>query len=262
MKHLINLEKYPLDQPDSPEYAALVAAGQAALAKDGIFNLEDFVQAAAVKDMLAGIKPELAEASFHHKRQHNIYFKPQVDGLPDDHPALELCDTSNHTVCADQIASNGIMAVYDWPPLADFVAAVMQKPVLYVMEDPLARLNILEYRNGERLNWHFDRSEFTVTVLLQTPDSGGSFCYRQNLRSSEDPNYDGVARLMRGEDDDVQELNLASGTLNIFMGVNTAHRITAVEGDRSRIVAVFSYYDEPGRLFTEEERLGFFGRRS
>ena len=43
-------------------------------------------------------------------------------------------------------------------------------------------------------------------------------------------------------------------------GKNTAHRVTPVEGDRPRIVAVFSYYETPGFAFSDAERFGFYGR--
>jgi hypothetical protein len=33
-----------------------------------------------------------------------------------------------------------------------------------------------------------------------------------------------------------------------------------VVGDRDRIVAVFSYYERPGVMFSAEERIGFYGR--
>lgn len=50
------------------------------------------------------------------------------------------------------------------------------------------------------------------------------------------------------------------GTLNVFRGKNTAHRVTTVEGDRERMIAVFSYYEKPGVMFSDEERVGFYGR--
>ena len=128
------------------------------------------------------------------------------------------------------------------------------------MADPLARINVMAYRAGEALNWHFDRSEFTTTILLQAPLVGGAFQYRSGLRSDSDPNHEGVGRLLAGEGDGVRTLGLAAGTLNVFRGKNTAHRVTAVEGRVPRIVAVLSYYETPGVSFTEAERLGFYGR--
>jgi len=128
------------------------------------------------------------------------------------------------------------------------------------MVDPLARVNVIAYRAGEALNWHFDRSEFTTTLILQSPAHGGEFQYRDALRSEDDTNYDGVGRLLSGEDDAVQSLPLLPGTLSVFKGKNTAHRLTPVEGPHERIVAVFSYYENRDVVFTEKERGGFYGR--
>ncbi len=128
------------------------------------------------------------------------------------------------------------------------------------MRDALARANVMAYRDGETLNWHFDRSEFTTTLLLQAPEEGGDFVYRTDLRSDGDPNYEGVAKLLRGEDPDVQTLKLSAGTLNVFRGKNTAHKVSTVKGKRERLIAVFSYFDRPGVVFSKEEQIGFYGR--
>jgi hypothetical protein len=128
------------------------------------------------------------------------------------------------------------------------------------MADPLARVNAMRYATGEGLNWHFDRSEFTTTLLLQAPDKGGDFEYRTDLRSPDNPNYDGVAKLLTGQDPDLKRITLTPGTLNVFRGKNTAHRVTPVEGNTPRIIAVFSFFDRPGVLFTPEEQIGFYGR--
>jgi hypothetical protein len=53
---------------------------------------------------------------------------------------------------------------------------------------------------------------------------------------------------------------LTEGTLNVFAGKNSLHRVSTVQGPRSRLIAVFSYYERPGVLFSEKERLGFYGR--
>ena len=128
------------------------------------------------------------------------------------------------------------------------------------MDDPLARLNIIGYGHGEALNWHFDRSEFTTTLLLQSPERGGVFQYRTGLRSDEDANYDGVADFLNHGQASASSLQLSAGTLNVFRGKNTAHRVTPVEGERKRIIAVFSYYEQAGVQFSDEENVGFYGR--
>lgn len=259
MEHLLDLARYPLDRPDSPEWSALVARCRADLAADGMFTLDGFMSAEAAAAAAEALKPAMATESFYHARRHNIYFRDDLP-LPADHPALALRETSNHTLCADQLGGNPVIAIYEWPSLAAFLAAAMGKPRLHVMADPLARVNVMAYGDGEALNWHFDRSEFTTTLLLQAPEAGGAFEYRTDLRAADDPNYEGVARLLRGEDPEVRRLPLAAGALNVFRGVNTPHRVTPVRGARARIIAVFSYFDRPGVMFSPAERTGFYGR--
>lgn len=260
MRSFLDLDTYPLERLTSAEGIALIARCKAALAADGMFTLEGFLRPGAVSKAVAEVTPTLANDAFTHARTHNIYFKPDIPGLAPDHPALRMCETVNHTICADQMAGAIVRRLYEWPPFAVFMAAIMDKPVLHPMADPLAPVNVMAYYEGEALNWHFDRSEFTTTLLLQAPDQGGEFVYRTDLRSDDDPNYDGVAALLNGADPEVKTLTLAAGALNVFKGKNTAHCVSPVKGDQARIIAVFSYFEHPGVAFTEEERIGFYGR--
>ena len=232
------------------------------LHRDGMFNLRGFLKPNVCKAAVEEVASLMSAESFEHRRLHNIYFLDEVPGLPADHPALKKVETINHTVCADQIPGSIVVSIYRFPPLIRFLADVMEKPELFVMDDPLACANVMAYRNGEALNWHFDRSEFTITLLLQSAKVGGEFEYRTDLRSDDDPNYDGVAKLLSGNDPESQILKLDPGTLNVFRGKNTAHRVTPVRGERERIIAVFSYYEFPGKVFSDEENIGFYGRAS
>lgn len=259
MKHIIDLETYPLDQPGTPAWDALVARAKAGLARDGLFDFAGFMRAGALAETLAHVHPRMETESFHHSRWHNIYFKDTVDGVPADDPALAKVETANHTLCHDQMRGTPLDQLYQWPEFARFLAAVMDRPALYTMDDPLAGLNVLEYRAGEALNWHFDRSIFTTTLLLQEPTEGGVFEYAKDLRSDADPNHAGIAALLEGRVEPIR-LPQSAGTLNVFLGVNTAHRVSTVSGAQSRIVAVLSHYDTPGRRFSESEQMGFFGR--
>lgn len=260
MRDLLDLDRFPLDHPGSDAWQALVTRCQADLARDGMFNLDRLMRTDVAAAEAAHFAPRFATESFLHQREHNIYFLKTVPGLADDHPALTRFQTSNNTICGDRIAGSAVLKLYQWQPFIDFLAATMGKPALYQMDDDMSRLNVMSYGDGQALNWHFDRSEFTTTLLLQAPEKGGDFEYRTDLRSDDDPNYDGVARMLRGEDDQVQRMSVAPGTVNVFKGKNTAHRVTPVEGERARIISVLSYYERPGMRFSDEERIGFFGR--
>lgn len=260
INEILDLDRYPLDREGSPEWHRLVEESIAALKANGMFNLEGFLRPGVAEKAVAEIRPVMDTRSHVHKRLHNIYFKPSIPELAPDHPALRKVETISHTVCADQIPGSIVLSIYEYGALVRFLAATMGKPQLHVMQDPLARANVMGYRAGEALNWHFDRSEFTTTLLLQAPEIGGDFEYRTDLRSEDNPNYDGVAKLLEGRDPEAKILRMKAGTLNVFRGKNTAHRVTTVEGERERMIAVFSYYERPGVMFTEEERIGFYGR--
>jgi hypothetical protein len=260
MKHLIDLQRYPLDRLDAPEAKALITRCRADLEAEGMFDLEGFVRREVIDDCAEGLQPRLARESFTHKRRHNVYFQPAVAGLSPGHPALREVETVHHTLCADQLGETVLPLIYEWPALARFLAVVMNIPALHPMDDPLASINVIGYRAGETLNWHFDRSQFTTTLLIQAPESGGEFQYRSDLRSDADPNFDGVARVLRGQDPAVRTRTVMAGTLNVFKGRNTLHRITPPIGVRDRMIAIFSYYERPGVRFSVEERRGFYGR--
>lgn len=260
MNEIVDLDAYPIDRPDSAAYAALVADCRARLAAEGMFDLPGFMRAETVAQAAAAIAPTMARESYRHARRHNIYFRDSVEGLAPDHPALARVETVNHTLCADQLQGNPLIALYDWPPFVRFLADTMGKPALFPMQDPMARVNVQASRDGEALNWHFDRSEFTTTILLQAPEEGGELEYRKDLRSADDPNFDGVAAVLCGQDPEVRKVALDPGALNVFRGVNTLHRVVPVKGKVERLVAIFAFFDRPGVVMTPAEQLGFYGR--
>jgi hypothetical protein len=260
MRDILDLDRYPLDRPGSKAWNDLVEACRIDLAEKGMFDLEGFVRPEAVARAIGEVKPVMDTLSFVHKRSHNVYFRKEIPELAPDHPALRKVETINHTVCADQIPQSVPLWIYEWPQFAVFLAACMEKDTLFAMRDPLARVNLMAYREGEALNWHFDRSEFTTTILFQAPLQGGEFQYRSDLRTDTDPNYEGVERVLLGKDDEVKTLVLVPGSLNVFKGKNTMHRVTPVRGERERLIGVFSYYERPGVMFTKEEQIGFYGR--
>lgn len=260
MDTILDLDAYPLDRPDTPKGRDLLARCRQDLAANGMFNLHNLVRPDALARCMAEIAPELAANAYKHSQLHNIYFRDDVPGLAPDHPALKKSETVNSKICSDQIPDSILVRIYEWPPLIAFIASVMDKPALHPMADPLARLNVMTYREGEALNWHFDRSEFTTTLLLAAPDSGGEFQYRSDLRSDDDPNHEGVARLLRGDDAQVKSVALTPGSLNVFRGKNTAHRVSPVAGPNPRTIAVLSYFETEGVRFTDRDRIRFYGR--
>ena len=80
------------------------------------------------------------------------------------------------------------------------------------------------------------------------------------LRTDTNPNYDGIGEFLAGDQADIVTVPLEAGTLNVFRGKNTLHRVSPVAGDKGRVISVFSYYEKPGVKFSADEQIGFYGR--
>ncbi len=259
MEQLIDVDRYPICQIDSSEYRSLVKRFSAQLSRDGLINLAGFLTPHVLEQSVSELLPLIMTESFTHCREHNVFFD-DVGGLDPDHPALKKLRTTSHTICADQLHSKLVTEIYESEEFVKFLAAIIGKPELYPMEDRLGRVNVMAYYEGEALNWHFDRSEFTITLLLQSPEYGGKFQVCKGLRDQAGFNLDEIGRMLAGNGGNVLTKQISAGSLTIFQGKYTAHRITPVLGNRPRIVAVFSYFEAPNVRFSEFEQIGFYGR--
>ena len=74
-----------------------------------------------------------------------------------------------------------------------------------------------------------------------------------------DMNFEGVGEVLDG---DVQgiPLDIRAGTLALFRGRNSLHRVTPTLGDTLRIQVVMAYNTEPGVGLSEQARITFYGR--
>ncbi len=256
----VDLDRYPITCLDGPAGRALVARGRRALAADGALSLAGFIQPEAQGGLAAearGLSP-LAHLMV---EAHTVYFEPPEPGLPPDHPRRRLGRTAKGGVAYDRIpAGAGLRRLYEWDALTGFIAALLGVARLYRHADPLAALNLNVFGAGQGLDWHFDRADFSVTLSLQTPDEGGVFEYVPRLRSETEPNYNGVARVLAGSDIGIRRLSFAAGTLALFQGRHSPHRVTPVAGGRDRLVAVLSYTAEPGVTFSPYAQRLFYGR--
>ena len=67
-----------------------------------------------------------------------------------------------------------------------------------------------------------------------------------------------VDRLIQFSNPDI--LNMKPGTLVLFRGRNSIHRVTPTIGNLKRILVVLAYNSEPGIALSESARQTFYGR--
>ena len=80
---------------------------------------------------------------------------------------------------------------------------MLGKPALYRSADPLDALEIAIFGDVDELCWHFDNSEFSVTVMYEQAAAGGHFDYYPRLRDEHGENYPRVQKILKGSSDGV-----------------------------------------------------------
>jgi len=257
---LVNQADYPLSRLGSPEGVRLVAECNERLASSGVCLLPGFITPEALEIMAAEAREAEPHAYFC-RNSHNPYLEHDDGAFPADHPRRFRMETSVGSIAYDQLTpGSALRRLYEWDPLVAFMGAVLGSPRLYRFADPLGALSINVFRNGDRHAWHFDESEFSTTLMLQAPESGGEYHYVPGTRSADYNDYELVRRILQDEHNDVQRLAYAPGDLLIFSGRYSIHRITEVRGDASRLVAILCFSTRPKEVNSNEVRRLFWGR--
>ncbi len=232
-----------------------------ALEYDGYLLLRGFLRPDAVQSVCQAAL-ENQHLAYYCVQEHNVYLTPGDEEFPSDHPRNRCVSSSKGCITDDQVAKDSVLrTLYDSGGFREFLCTVLDEDTLYEYADPLSSINIHYAREGQELGWHFDNSSFAITLLLQSPVGGGEFHYVRDLRFAPDGelNFEGVRQVLDDERES-QHLDIEPGTLVLFRGGNSMHRVTPVKGPTTRMLAVLAYNSEPGIELSESARKTFFGR--
>ncbi|MDH3375865.1 MAG: hypothetical protein OEQ39_02735 [Gammaproteobacteria bacterium] len=256
---MVNLARYPIADLDTAEGAAFAKQCRREYLETGLCMLPDFIVPGA-RQILAEEASAISSEAYFCKSTHNAY-------LTEDNPEWSVQDVAKRqeqtyvgSVAYDRIPDDAYLRrLYLWDPLKDFIGSVLGKSEFYRFADPLGACSINVFVDGGEHGWHFDESEFTVTLMLQAPTSGGAFEYVPKIRGRANEK-EIVAAVLDGNRNGVVELPFTAGTLLIFGGQQTIHRVTRVSGRRARLVPVLCYSEQPDLKNSESVRMLFWGR--
>lgn len=245
---IINLDRYPIDRPGSSELLSLMAGGRAALEDRALFSLEGFIRPEMIAPMareLEGIVPRAVRYD-----GMRLAYDEADPAMADDHPRNQRHLSRYHQVLNYQIANDSpLRQVYFWQPLTDFLGELCGHQTFHRSDCPHLSLTAKIAGEGDTDGWHYDSNDVMFSILLQAPEAGGAFEYLPYIRSETEENYDGVAAAVADPQAKTVRPAMAPGNLTVFKGDLSFHRVTPVEGDRKRIVALFCYDRRPGTSF-------------
>lgn len=254
-ENIVSLKTYPIND------AEFVVRCRQQLQSTGSLLLPGFISEESI-NILKQEALEHAHLAYYCSQSHTAYLSAVDPELPTEHARNRQVISSKGCITDDQIPSDSYLRIiYDHADFRQFLCGVLSEKQLYNYDDPLSSINVHYYQAGQELGWHFDNSSFAVTLMIQPSSEGGDFEYIAGLRNSEsgDMNFDGVDEALRGKIEGTK-LNISAGTLALFRGRNSLHRVMPVMGDKNRIQVVLAYNTEPGVALSEQARRTFYGR--
>ncbi len=257
---LVDLDRYPLSDLDGDRGGAVIGDARARLAATGAAELPGFVAAPGVAALVQDAR-SLAPRAHHSAGEGTAYLEIPDFDLPGDHPRLHVAPYAVGAVGYDVIPrTSPLRRLFEWDPLLELIAAILDRGPLYRYADPFGALNLAVMGEGDRLQWHFDQTDFVVSLAIQSAEHGGDFEVVPRIRSGTDERYDAVARLLAGDTTDVVTLAMTPGTLLIFEGRHSIHRVSPVVGGTLRHVGLLAYDTKPGTTGSDLLRMDRYGR--
>lgn len=268
LHRIVNLDQYPLYEEEA--FASLIQEARQELHNNSVITLPNFLTQSALRSLVEEALENKHKAYYTDaKSKHNVYLTQNDTSKPSTHIYNRQIVSSKGCITTDQIPPNSLLKSLFYNEIfQQFLQNVLQVKTLYPYQDPLSSINVHYASEGQELGWHFDNSAFAITLLLQKPDVGGGvFEYVPNIRDSGGHSDDMESKMGFEKVEGVvsgriipKRLVMNPGTLVLFHGRDSLHRVTKVVGDITRMLVVFAYNEKEGIELSEEARMTFFGR--
>jgi len=91
--------------------------------------------------------------------------------------------TTKSCVCYDEILETDILKIlYNNLEFKNLIKWIVWEKELFPYKDNLSSININYYDKWDSLEWHYDNSVFTVTLLIKDCEKWGEFQYFTDIR--------------------------------------------------------------------------------
>ena len=257
---LVDVARYPVLEPSSPILRAVVEKARGQMRRRGAAEIPGFLTECGVATLVRDAEG-LAERAHPSGGQGTAYLEFPDFSLPVDHPRLFFAEYAVRAVPYDFTPRHSpLRQLYEWDPMKDLIEAILDRGPLHRYADPFGALNLAVMEEGDQLQWHFDQTDFVVSLAIQSAAAGGDFEVVPRLRDAEDEHYPDVAAVLNGEHTRVTTLAMMPGTLLIFEGRYSLHRVSPIRGTRRRHVGLLAYDTKPGTIGSALLRQDRYGR--
>lgn len=223
--------------------------------ENGFVILPGFLKQGAVSQVMSELE-EMQGNGFDSRQEFNIFLEDREGQAPTHRGSKTIYDASI-------IPANSLLrVVYRWPPLLELLRRSFGLDALYPSADEFGCIYLNVFKEEDSLGWHFDRSDFSINVMLSQARCGGEFEYvprsRDHFELLEDTTPSGVEANLPCE---VLRPAMHGGDLVLFSGGRQSlHRVTPVTlGERCNVI--FTFVEREGDKLNDYTLEKFFGRR-
>lgn len=157
---IVDVEKYPIQDPESEKYQQLVTNTQKIYEQDGIAILPGFLTTEAISRSVAEVVRARGEEWFT-RSSHNVFLDSGDSNFPPHHVRNRELPTSVASLAYDKLSQDGpLLTLYHSEPFRLFLSQVLGLDQFYRLEDPLGAASINIFPPGTSHNWHFDEVEY------------------------------------------------------------------------------------------------------
>ena len=256
LQNIIDFKLHPID-----DLNFYVKNCRSQLKKKSILVLNSFL----TEKSLFNLQREgqsLHNKAFYCSQSHNVLLSEKNIQLDDKHPCNIEVVSDKGCVPHDLIPENSsLRKIYNSTLFKNFIQSLLSVEKVYSYADTLSSINYNYYEKNQQLGWHFDNASFAISLMIQSPLSGGSFQYVVNARNVEKNtlNIQLIDSVLKNKYP-VKELRIEEGALVLFYGSNYLHRVTPTNSNKYRMLVTLNYNLQNNIELSENARLTFFGR--
>lgn len=251
-------------------YSAARAVCRQEILTKGICEIPGFLQPEAVRKILCSAEQlkKRPGCGFRSFEEHNVYLEEKADVS-----RIRSASFSSSKVLINQAElAEGcpeLVELFHWDGLRQLLQEAFGLEKLFCSADPLGGVYLNFFEKGDQLGWHFDRSEYSVNLILREckrdgNSKPGAFMYIPDSRTFLDAHPDFDLSILDGPSDaaglkPMVVPDLKPGTLYLFAGKWSLHCVSQNTTEVCRVNAIFTFNLEPNVSLNEYTRRKFFG---
>lgn len=253
-------------------------ASEVEFAKNGCLHIANYLNEIEVQTLIEEANClKIKGKVFRSSESHTIYQEEIDSSFPLNHPRNLLQQSCKFIIDYSEIEETSLLkSIYNRPEIRQIIQKCIGVSEVFMSGCKYNAAYYNFYDEGDGLGWHFDRSAFGVNIILQNPKDGGQFEYNFSTRTdANDFSYSKVNSIISNnqhfnelgcnvhipsEDLRVITPEVQPGSLIIFAGQRSLHRVAPVIAGPPRINAILTYELEPNQKPNAYSLRKFFGK--